>query len=107
MSLYNLRFIKPLDEDYLVSVLSRYETVLSAEDGIAGGGFGEYLGALIIRRGLNISFASHAVPDSFAGLGRRDELLSRYGLDGPGLAASARALCKKPSFRVVSRAVSE
>jgi 1-deoxy-D-xylulose-5-phosphate synthase len=102
--LYNLRFIKPLDEDYLVSVLSRYETVLFAEDGLRSGGIGEYAAALALRHRLPLTLAVQGVPDTFAGLGRRDELLARYGLDGQGIAQALLAVLPKPGLRVLPKA---
>ncbi|HEB11428.1 MAG TPA: 1-deoxy-D-xylulose-5-phosphate synthase, partial [Spirochaetales bacterium] len=40
--LYNLRFIKPIDEEYLANILADYEFVALVEEGIAQGGIGEY-----------------------------------------------------------------
>ncbi|MDR0389846.1 MAG: 1-deoxy-D-xylulose-5-phosphate synthase [Spirochaetaceae bacterium] len=105
--LYNLRFIKPIDEEYLVSILSRYETVLFAEDGIRSGGIGEYAAALALSRRLSTLVCGQGVPDTFAGLGRRDELLARYGLDAQGLARAVTALCPRPGLRLLSKAVPE
>jgi 1-deoxy-D-xylulose-5-phosphate synthase len=102
--LYNLRFIKPLDEGYLVSVLSRYETVLFAEDGLRSGGIGEYAAALALWRHLPLTLVVQVVPDTFAGLGRRDELLARYGLDAQGIAGALLGLCSRPELRVLPKA---
>jgi 1-deoxy-D-xylulose-5-phosphate synthase len=102
--LYNLRFIKPLDEEYLVSLLSRYGAAVFAEDGVRSGGIGEYAGVLAQRRHLPLAVLAQGVPDTFGGLGKRDQLLSRYGLDGPGLAAAGLSVCRKPEFRILPRA---
>ncbi|MDR1211155.1 MAG: 1-deoxy-D-xylulose-5-phosphate synthase [Spirochaetaceae bacterium] len=102
--LYNLRFIKPLDEDYLVSVLARYESVLFAEDGIRSGGIGEYTAALALRRRLSCPVFALGVPDTFGNLGRRDELLAQYGLDARGIAGAVCELCPRPGLRVLSKA---
>ncbi|MDR1429792.1 MAG: 1-deoxy-D-xylulose-5-phosphate synthase [Spirochaetaceae bacterium] len=102
--LYNLRFIKPIDEDYLVSVLSRYESVFFAEDGIRSGGIGEYAAALALKRRLSTPVFALGVPDIFAGLGRRDELLARYGLDAAGMARTVLELCPVPGLRVLPKA---
>jgi 1-deoxy-D-xylulose-5-phosphate synthase len=102
--LYNLRFIKPLDEEYLVSVLSRYETVLFAEDGLRSGGVGDYAAALALWRRLPAALSVLGVPDTFAGLGSRDELLARYGLDAQGIAQAVLALRRRPGLRLLPKA---
>ncbi|MDR1178152.1 MAG: 1-deoxy-D-xylulose-5-phosphate synthase [Spirochaetaceae bacterium] len=104
VDLYNLRFIKPLDEDYLVSVLARYESVLFVEEGIRSGGIGEYAAALALRRRLSSPVFVLGVPDTFGGLGRRDELLAQYGLDAHGIARTVTELCPRPGLRVLSKA---
>ena len=50
VDLYNLRFLKPVDEDYLSGIMNEYEFILIAEEGIQAGGFGEYAAGLALRR---------------------------------------------------------
>ncbi len=45
--LYNIRFIKPLDEAHLVELFSRYRQVLLFEDGAEKGGIGETIAATL------------------------------------------------------------
>ncbi|MDR1948596.1 MAG: 1-deoxy-D-xylulose-5-phosphate synthase [Spirochaetaceae bacterium] len=94
--LYNLRFLKPVDEDHLAGILNRYETVVFAEEGIRQGGFGEYAAELAARRNCSTRLLVLAVPETFEALGKREELLRKNGLDGGGIAASvARVLRAK------------
>ncbi|MDR0785948.1 MAG: 1-deoxy-D-xylulose-5-phosphate synthase [Treponema sp.] len=84
--LYNLRFLKPVDEDYLVSLVNAYEVFAVVEEGISAGGFGEYAAALAERcstRLLTIGATGNA-----AALGSREELLRLNGLDGASIAAT-------------------
>lgn len=37
---YDLRFIKPIDEEMLTEVFSNFKYVLTVEDGVIQGGFG-------------------------------------------------------------------
>jgi 1-deoxy-D-xylulose-5-phosphate synthase len=87
--LYNLRFLKPADEDYLVSIMEGYRTMVFAEEGIRSGGFGEYAAELCKRRGCRCEVLILAAEEGFTGLGKRDELLRYSGLDGEGIAARA------------------
>jgi 1-deoxy-D-xylulose-5-phosphate synthase len=93
--LYNLRFLKPVDEDYLLDILSCYETVVFIEEGVRSGGFGEYAAGLAFRRkdGSHEACARILIlsaGDSFAGQGTREKLLRESGLDGRGIAAAVK-----------------
>jgi len=88
--LYNLRFLKPVDEDYLVQIMDSYDAVVFVEEGIRQGGFGEYAAALARTRGCGARIAVLAAEENFAAdgkaLGTRPELLGNAGLDGAGIA---------------------
>ena len=88
--LYNLRFLKPIDEDYLAEILNRYNLVAVVEEGIRDGGFGEYAASLASRRGCRAQVTAMAAEGDFAAgraQGTRAELLRTNGLDGEGIAA--------------------
>jgi len=91
--LYNLRFLKPVDEASLAAVLDRYEFVIVAEEGRASGGFGEYLSELVLRRNCSCKLSVLAVREEFDALGTRDELLRRNGLDGVGISEAVCMTC--------------
>lgn len=86
--LYNLRFIKPLDEEYLANILADYEYVALVEEGIAQGGIGEYVAAIINKYNLETGFLPLAITDRFLPQASRSELLKLCRLDGEGIAAS-------------------
>jgi 1-deoxy-D-xylulose-5-phosphate synthase len=94
--LYNLRFLKPVDEDYLLEILSYYGTVVFIEEGVRSGGFGEYAAELASRRkdglpGNRARILVLAAGDSFAGQATREKLLRESGLDGIGIASAVKA----------------
>lgn len=86
--LYNLRFIKPIDEEYLANILADYEFVALVEEGIAQGGIGEYVAAIINKYNLEVGFLPLAITDRFLPQASRSELLNLCRLDGEGIAAS-------------------
>jgi 1-deoxy-D-xylulose-5-phosphate synthase len=94
--LYNLRFLKPVDEDYLADLMNRYELVTFIEEGMREGGFGEYAMSLARRRACTAKTAVTAVESAFfeedMALGTREELLAANGLDGKSIAGSVLAL---------------
>jgi 1-deoxy-D-xylulose-5-phosphate synthase len=91
VDLYNIRFLKPVDEAYLVAILDCYKFVVVAEEGRASGGFGEFLSEFAIRHNCSNRLSVLAVGERFDALGTREELLRRNGLDG---ASIAEAVCK-------------
>jgi 1-deoxy-D-xylulose-5-phosphate synthase len=84
--LYNLRFLKPVDETYLADIMNRYALMVFVEEGVRNGGFGEYAAELAVRRGCGARVLVLAVREQYVSLGTRDELLRENGLDGPGIA---------------------
>ncbi|MDR1301423.1 MAG: 1-deoxy-D-xylulose-5-phosphate synthase [Treponema sp.] len=88
--LYNLRFLKPVHEDYLVKIMNRYELMVFIEEGIIEGGFGEYATELAYRRQCTAHIRVLGIHGTFGTLGKREELLHISGLDGEGIAASVR-----------------
>jgi 1-deoxy-D-xylulose-5-phosphate synthase len=83
--LYNLRFLKPIDEDYLIALMNKYETFVFAEEGIKSGGFCEYAAALAVEKHCSALVLTLSVNENFVSLGKRGELLHMNGLDGEGI----------------------
>ena len=88
--LYNLRFLKPVDENNLTAVMNEYKLVCFIEEGIRDGSFAEYAAALSIQRNCKSKTAIITVDSSFLeednALGTREELLAKTGLDGVSIA---------------------
>jgi 1-deoxy-D-xylulose-5-phosphate synthase len=107
MDLYNLRFLKPVDEDQLAGIMDSYGMVVFAEEGIRQGGFGEYAAELSRQRAVGGKLLVLAAPENFTALGTRQELLRANGLDGEGIAGSVfEALCSKKDLKAKSGVVS-
>lgn len=87
--IYNLRFLKPLDKAYFLSVASAYERVLFIEDGIRIGGIGTYLESLLDRHLDGKKTGVSGFPDRFLAQGTREEILQDAHLDGSSLAHKA------------------
>ena len=94
IDLYNLRFLKPVDEDHLIKLMNNYKYVVIAEEGIKEGGFGEYVNALAHSRNSPVKIIPLAVESGFlngnSALGTRKELLSVNNLDGKGIAKTIK-----------------
>jgi len=94
--LYNLRFLKPVDEDYLTDLMNKYKLVTFIEEGMREGGFGEYAASLALGRSCTARTAVIAVESVFfeedRALGTREELLEENGLDGKGIAETIKII---------------
>lgn len=86
-SIYNMRYLKPIDEELLEEVASKHEMVLTLEDGaLIGGLYGavcEYMAA----HGHTIRICGAGIPDRFIAQGRQSEELAECGLDTASILA--------------------
>ncbi|MFO7849154.1 MAG: 1-deoxy-D-xylulose-5-phosphate synthase [Spirochaetia bacterium] len=105
VDLYNLRFIKPLDEEYLMDLFSRYSQVMLVEDGAEQGGVGEALSSAVLKKALKTNYRWYGVPDRFFSQADRDELIVLSGLDSVSIAEKAKKQFSSP-FSVVRPAES-
>ncbi len=85
--IYSLRFIKPFDENYFVSLAKIYDEVAVIEDGVKTGGVGEYIENLLFEHEFD-NVKVFAFPERFFAQGTRAEVLSDAGL-------SARKIVEK------------
>jgi len=88
--LYNLRFLKPVDEDYIAGLMNEYKLTAIIEEGIKEGGLGEYLTSIASLRNCKSKTLVLAAQSNFfegnRALGTREELLAENGLDGKSIA---------------------
>ncbi len=84
----NMRFIKPLDEDMVISLAERHRAIVTVEENATIGGAGSAVGELLASEGLLIPLLHVGIPDRFIEHGSRDSCLVAAGLDAAGLASS-------------------
>ena len=89
---YDMRFIKPLDTKALNEIAKQYSKVLTVEDGVLSGGFGESIQSYFATYHPSIIVKSMALPDSFIPHGETSKLLERYGLNIKNIVNKLRVL---------------
>jgi 1-deoxy-D-xylulose-5-phosphate synthase len=62
---YDFPFVKPLDEALLHAILSKYETVITIEDGVVNGGFGSTVLEFAAANNYHTKIQLLGVPDEF------------------------------------------
>ena len=79
---YDMRFLKPLDENLLKEVAEKFKHVITIEDGVRNGGMGTAVMEWLNDNGYtNISVKRMGIPDKFIEHGSIDELRAIIGLD--------------------------
>lgn len=80
IGLYDMRFIKPLDTDSLDEIANRYQKIITVEDAMLQGGFGESVQSYLAKNHPHIKVQTMGLPDHFIPHGNTDELFEKYGL---------------------------
>jgi 1-deoxy-D-xylulose-5-phosphate synthase len=89
----NARFVKPLDTDVLLRVVSACGAVVTVEEAALAGGFGSAVLEAANAAGLDTSrIRCLGIGDQFVEHGERDELLASLGLDAAGIAEALRSM---------------
>ena len=81
----NCRFIKPMDFAYLESIIGRFDQVITVEEGVRSGGFGESVAAWLSINGYKGIIKIISLPNEFVEHGPRQILLDKYGISTEGI----------------------
>ena len=94
----NARFIKPLDENLILTLAASHGRVLTVEENVVAGGFGSAVLELLADQGLfGVAVKRLGIPDTFVEHGSQDILRQKFGLDAPGILQGALELLKQPA----------
>ena len=78
---YDMRFLKPLDEDILHEVGQKFSRIVTIEDGVRNGGLGSAVMEWMSDHGYTPHITRLGLPDSFVEHGEISELRQIVGLD--------------------------
>ncbi len=95
IALYDMRWLKPLDEELLTEVASRYETIVTLEDGMVAGGLGSAVLEWMADHGYAKRVVRLGVHDQFVEHGSTRELYQLLKLDKDGLCESLLQVLEK------------
>ncbi len=77
----NAMFIKPLDDEGLRASSERTSLIVTMEDNVVTGGFGQAVSACLAEKDIKTPVRVMGWPDAFIEHGSVDQLRKRYGLD--------------------------
>ena len=90
-SLINARFIKPLDAKMLDRLTKKHRLIVTIEENVKSGGFGEHVSEYLMRSGADVRVQILALPDDYVEHGNVDVLRKETGLDVESMTAQ---ICK-------------
>jgi 1-deoxy-D-xylulose-5-phosphate synthase len=81
VSLINARFAKPMDEEMLLALAKSHRLVVTMEENVKSGGFGEHVAAFYDAAECDVSVLTVAIPDKYVEHGSVDILRRETGID--------------------------
>ena len=84
--LVNVRFVKPLDMKGLEEAAEGVKLIVTLEDNVVAGGFGQQISAHFANKGNTVKTVNLGWPDEFIRNGKTEELEKIYGLDPESVA---------------------
>ena len=103
VAVINARFVKPLDEEMIISVAKKTGWIVTVEEHALMGGFGSAVLECLDAHGVT-GIKTHRIglPDMYIEHGPQAVLRQKYGLDANGIYSSVREFVEKSRPKVVS-----
>ncbi len=92
--LYDMRFVKPLDEKLLTNIFKNYKHIITVEDGCIIGGFGSAILEFMASKGFNASVKILGIPDRIVEHGTQPELYKECGYDADAIVEAAKVYAR-------------
>ncbi len=92
VSHYDMRFVKPLDEELLETIFAGHSKILTVEDGAVKGGFGSAVLEYMAEKGFSAHVKLLGIPDRFIEHGSLEELYDLCGINKPGIVRAVREM---------------
>lgn len=92
VALYNMRFVKPLDEELLHGIGKKFQKVITIENGTVNGGFGSGVLEFFSEHHYSPEMRRLGLPDQFIEHGSVPELHHLCGIDPEGIEKAIREI---------------
>ena len=89
---YDMRFAKPIDEEMLHEVFSKFGKVVTIEDGTVVGGFGSAVLEFMAAHNYKAEVKIMGIPDALVEHGTPKQLYEEIGIDANGIAKTVREM---------------
>ena len=81
----NMRFVKPLDRDLILSLAQSHDFFVTVEENVIMGGAGSGVNELLQRELISVPILNLGLPDRHIEHGTSSEVLANCGLDASGI----------------------
>ncbi len=89
---YDMRFVKPIDEELLHEVFNTYKKIITIEDGTVVGGFGSAVLEFMAANNYNAQVKIMGIPDKIIEHGSPKQLYNEIGIDANHIADVLRSM---------------
>lgn len=96
VALYDMRFLKPIDEKLLHRVFRKFKRIITLEDGTINGGLGSAVCEFMADHHYEARVCRLGIPDEFIEHGTQQQLYAECGYDKNGIAACIRKMMEQP-----------
>lgn len=96
VALYDMRFLKPIDEKLLHHVFRKFKRIITLEDGTIKGGLGSAVCEFMADHYYEARVCRLGIPDEFIEHGTQQQLYAECGYDKNGIAACIRKMMEQP-----------
>ena len=103
VAVINARFIKPLDEDMILSAAKKTGRIVTVEEHALMGGFGSAVLECLDAHGVT-GIKTHRIglPDTYIEHGTQAVLRQKYGLDADGIYRSVKEFIEKSRLKAIA-----
>jgi 1-deoxy-D-xylulose-5-phosphate synthase len=103
VAVVNARFVKPIDDEMIVSLAKKTGRIVTAEEHALYGGFGSAVLECLDARGVTgVKTLRIGLPDTYIEHGPQKVLRQKYGLDADGIYKSVRDFVEKSRLKAVA-----
>ena len=102
ISHYDMRFLKPIDETLLHEVFTKFDKVITIEDGTIIGGLGSTVLEFMADNGYQSQIKRLGIPDKFIEHGTQQELYKECGFDSESILSEIEKMVQKITVSKVS-----
>jgi 1-deoxy-D-xylulose-5-phosphate synthase len=99
---YDLRFVKPLDEALLHEVFTRFENVITVEDGCLQGGMGSAVLEFMADNNYKANVVRLGIPDEVVEHGEQPELWALCGYDTSAIIAAVKQMAVSRPTKIMA-----
>ncbi|MFY0607822.1 MAG: 1-deoxy-D-xylulose-5-phosphate synthase [Cyclobacteriaceae bacterium] len=92
---YDMRFVKPLDEELLHEVFKNHSKVITVEDGCLPAGFGSAIIEFMADHNYSAQITRLGMPDEVVEHGEQSELYAECGYDANGIVSAALKMVER------------